>query len=191
MAYRGSVSDVYFTNASAIGSEAARATWALAARDALIETARVYHSVITYKELSTYVQERSKVKTNQLMHYWIGDVLGRVAKDCGERGEPILSALAVDSTGSVGASYASSVSSVLGDDIGDPDDHAARERLACYGHFGATIPRGGGVPALTPALQKRRERAKKTAAANPDKPLNVCPTCNTLLPASGVCDYCD
>jgi hypothetical protein len=189
--YRCLVSDVHYTNASAIGSEAARAAWALAAREALIETAQVYNSVITYKALAEYVQTRTLVRTKQLTHHWIGDVLGRVAVDCGQRGEPILSALCVDSTGSVGAAYANAVRAVLGDDIGDADDHAAAERLACYGHFGAHLPPGGGVAALTPALRQRRERARKSKAASPDKPLNVCPTCNTLLPASGVCDYCD
>ena len=27
---------------------------------------------------------------------------------------------------------------------GDADDHAARERLECYRHFGAELPAGGG-----------------------------------------------
>lgn len=183
--------DLPYTNATAIGSEAARATWALAARESLIATAGTYHAVTTFKELADAVQERSRVRTTQMRHHWIGDVLARVTVECARRGEPLLAALCVDATGSVGAGYAAAVAEVVGDDIGDPDDHAAQERLACYGHFGAELPRGGGVAALTPMLQKRRERARKSRATDPDRPVRVCPSCHTAVPASGVCDYCD
>jgi hypothetical protein len=187
----GDVSDPVYTNASAIGSEAARATWALAARETLIATAADYHAVISYKELAESVQQRTLVRTTQMRHHWLGDVLGRVTVECGRRGEPLLPSLCVDATGSVGPGYAANVSQVAGDDIGDPDDHAAQERLACYGHFGAELPRGGGVAALTPMLQKRRDRARKSRATDPDRPVKVCPTCHTAVPASGICDYCD
>ena len=40
-----------------VGPEEARAAWALAARDVLIETARQYRAVITYKELAAEVQQ--------------------------------------------------------------------------------------------------------------------------------------
>jgi hypothetical protein len=50
-------------SASAVGSEHARSTWALAARGRLIEAAKVCHSVVTYKELAELVQEHSLIYT--------------------------------------------------------------------------------------------------------------------------------
>jgi hypothetical protein len=177
--------------ASEVGIEEARAAWALAARPILIEVATHYHEVITYKDLALEAQRVTGVRTSQQMHYWIGDVLGRVSRDSFGRGEPLLSALCVNADGSVGERYAASVADTtadLADD--DGDDHAALQRLACYRHFGAgDLPDDGGSPALTPALTARRARAKKVRLA--EAPVDVCPTCNTQLPATKVCDnYC-
>jgi hypothetical protein len=181
--------EVPYTNASAIGTEHARATWALAAREQLIDTAGSYQAVITYKELADSVQARTRIRTDQLRHYWVGDVLGRVARDCTERGEPLLSSLCVDASGSVGTTYAAVVLEVRGKAPKDSDDHAATERLACYKHFGATLPHGGGTPALTSQLSAKRTRDRKAAAE--DKPLNVCPIHFTTFSVTGVCDQCE
>jgi hypothetical protein len=175
---------------SGTASASTREIWAALARDALIDTAHAYNSVITYKELSELVQERSGVRTRQLMTHWVSDVLGRVARDCGSREEPILSALCVDSTGSVGAGYLAAVRDVQGELTGDPDDHAASERLACYGHFGAVLPRGGGLPTLTPQVQRARDRKSALRMAASREP-TICPHCYIAVPASGICENCD
>jgi hypothetical protein len=176
-------------DASEVGDEAARAAWSLAARDVLLETAARYHAVITTKELAATAMERSKIRTKRPSHYWIGDVLARVAADCAERGEPLLSSLCVNADGSVGASYAATVVAARGSLDGDADDHAARERLECHRVFGADLPAGGGNWALTPRLSASRSRERRAAAAEKMPPL--CPKCHTAVPSTGVCDYCD
>lgn len=176
--------------ASQVGSEVARTAWAEAARPVLLGAARRYNSVVTYKELAAEVQRGTGIRTKQLMHYWIGDVLGRVSATGFRRGEPLLSALCVDAEGSVGAGYAIAVRENYGTTPGDPDDHAAHERLNCYRHFGASdLPADGGRPALTPKLAASRERVRKAKAA--ERPARLCPNCHTALPATGQCDYCD
>lgn len=176
-------------DASEVGDEAARSAWAAAARDVLIGTAHKYHSVITSKDLAAAVMERSKITTKRPSHYWIADVLSRVSTHCAERGEPLLSSLCVNAEGSVGASYATNVTSVRGSIDGDSDDHAARERLECYRVFGADMPSGGGTWALTPRLSASRSRERRAAAAEKMPPL--CPKCHTAVPSTGICDYCD
>jgi hypothetical protein len=191
-----------YTNAATVGHEHARATWALAARERLVETAGRYHATITYQELADFVQRRSLIRTSQLHMHWIGDVLGRVSDECAQRGEPFLASLCVDARGHVGGGYVTAVERLRGPIAGDPDEHAAHERLDCYRHFGATLPEGGGEPAYPPVQAKaerkpaaprvRASRAKP--AAKPvaeEKPLVVCPVHFTVLPASGVCDLCD
>ena len=93
-------------DAADVGAEEARTAWALAARDGLLDVARRYHSVITYKELAALVQWRTRIRTTQLIQHWIGDVLTRVAVDCAARDEPNLSSLCVNAEGSVGDGYA-------------------------------------------------------------------------------------
>jgi hypothetical protein len=177
--------------ASDLGNDAARAAWAGAAREILVEVAGRYHSLVTYRELAGLVQLRTGVMTNQLVHYWIGDVLIRVARTCADRGEPLLPALCVKEDGSVGAGYGKAVIDVRGELTEDADDHAAAERLACYRAFGAEIPEDGGKPALAPqvAAQRARERARR-ATARPMFEGRVCPSCHMAIPATGVCDNC-
>lgn len=176
--------------ASEVGVEESRAAWAEAARPVLIGVAGRYHAVITYKELAAEVQRVTAIRTKQLTHYWIGDVLGRVARDSSQRGEPLLSALCVNSEGSVGDGYAVAVGEIDGPLTVDGDDHAAQQRLACYRLFEATgLPADGGSAALTPQLAARRTRLRKARIA--ETPADVCPTCHTQLPATKVCDnYC-
>ena len=170
-----------------VGPEEARAAWAVAARDVLVPTARNYRGLITFKELAAAVQKKSGITTTQLTTYWIGDVLSRVAEDCSSRGEPNLSALCVDATGSVGSGYVAIVQRVRGEAPEDGDMHAAEERLECHRFFGADLPTGGGTRALSTQEKSRRDRAKKAAPYDG----NTCSKCNMELPASGMCDYCD
>jgi hypothetical protein len=181
-------------DAAEVGIEESRDAWAEAARPILIDVAKHYHHVITYKDLATQAQWVTGVRSAQQMHYWIGDVLKRVSADSFRRGEPLLSALCVSSDGSVGERYASAVAATTADLADDPavdvDDHAALQRLACYRHFeAADLPADGGSAALTPQLTARRARAKKVRIA--EAPIDVCPKCHTQLPATKVCDnYC-
>lgn len=166
----------------------AQAAWAVAARPALIKVARRYNMTTSYKELSEIVQDAAGIRTTQMMHYWIGGVLEQVALGCHERGEPILTALCVDSTGSVGAGYAHAIKDTYGFMPEDLDMHAAEERLKCYRFFGAELPPDGGRPALTKQVAERRKHAKKAKAADKGRP--ICPTCHLQLPATGRCDNC-
>jgi hypothetical protein len=197
-------------DASDIGSAAARAAWAETARPVLLEAAGRYRATVTYKKLAAAVQESSGITTSLPMHQWIGDVLARVTDECQSRGEPLLSSLCVSIQGSVGQGYADAVEHARGSRPADPDDHAANERLDCYRHWQADgLPRDGGTPLRTAhfaiarkaarpsttrpsAPRKAPARASKPAAEAPaPKPVRLCPTCFTQVPASGVCDYCD
>ena len=178
-----------WVEAADLGTDKAREAWAEAARGVLLEVAGRYHAVVTYKELATQVQAITGIRTTQLAHYWIGDVLGRVSAECSGRDEPLLSSLCVNSHGSVGDGYAAAAAAAYGD-LGNVDDHAATERLACYRYFGAAdLPGDGGTPALTTKLTAARTRDRKAKIA--ERPVSQCPTCHTALPATGVCDYCD
>jgi hypothetical protein len=200
-------------DAAEVGSEVARAAWAEAARLALLEVAGRYRATLTYKQLATAVQEATAISTTQLMHQWIGDVLGRVTEECQSRREPLLSSLCVSAQGSVGEGYADAVERARGTRPTDPDGHAAEERLSCYRYWEASgLPRDGGAPLRTAhfkpvrkssprkptprvegapkARARKPSTATKAPAAEP-KPIPLCPTCFTQVPASGVCDYCD
>jgi hypothetical protein len=178
-----------WVDAAEVGPEVARAAWTPAARDVLIGIAGKYHAVITFKELAASVQETTGIRTKQMMHHWVGDVLGRVAADCVSRDEPLLSALCVTADGSVGDGYAVVVTTVRGTAPADGDDHAALERLACYKFFGANIPAGGGNPALTARLSARRTRLRKIA--HEERVIPLCSKCQIAVPPSGICDNCD
>jgi hypothetical protein len=166
-----------------------RAAWTTAAREILVETAAKYHSVITQKDLATEVMARSGVHTKRQRHYWLNEVLTQVAVECAAQDEPLLSSLCVNAQGSVGVGYAAGVTAARGALDGDPDDHAAHERLECHRHFGADLPANGGVRALTERLSATRSRERKVAAA--EKMPDLCPKCHTAVPSTGVCDYCD
>lgn len=204
-------------DASEIGSEAARAAWAEAARPVLVATAGRYRKMVTYKQLAAAVQEQSGVTTSVPMHQWLGDVLARVTAESQSRGEPLLSSLCVSIQGSVGESYADAVERARGVRPEDPDDHAAHERLACYRHWEAEgLPRDGGTPLRTAHFKPVRKAAAKkapaprtksaapkapvtrtvgprktSAAAPPPEPMRLCPNCFTEVPSTGICDYCD
>ena len=177
-------------DAADVGIEATRAEWAEAARPVLMDAARSYRAVVTYKELAAEVQHRTGIRTKQPIHYWVGDVLARVARDCAARDEPLLSAFCVNSKGSVGPAYADIVGELTGEVPADPDDHAARVRLECHRSYDAAgLPEGGGTSALVPMLAQARTRERKAAAQM--RPVPTCPTCMMALLPTGVCDTCD
>lgn len=204
------MNEVPWTNASVIGQEAARETWALAARMLLEETARDYHATTSVTELADFVQQRSRIRTSQAHRYWMGDVLFRLMRTCADNREPFLGALVVDAHGRVGESYQVAVEELRREPVGDRDEHAGHERLACYRFFGADLPEGGGEPGPAPASPtrvmstghrpatgsgSRTPRQPKPAAPRPSRPAEktpaVCPNCFIALPASGICDFCE
>jgi hypothetical protein len=176
--------------ATEVGDDEARAAWAEAARAELLEVAGSYQAVITSKELAQRVQRRSGIRTTQRAHYWIGDIVGRVAAENAVRDEPLLSSLVVNAEGSVGDVYSATVLQLRGETLADADVHAAQERLAAYQRYDAAgLPDEGGSAMLTPRLEASRARAKKLRAL--ERVLPTCPTCYTELPSTGACNYCD
>lgn len=170
-------------------TESTRAAWAEAARPILIKTAQRYRAMTSYKDLAAQMQEATGITTSQPMQHWMADVLSRVARECAERNEPNLAALTVNAQGSVGAAYAATVLATTGEEIGDADDHAARERLACHTFFDAPdLPADGGVPTLSEKVSAARTRSRKASALA--RPVDTCPDCNMALPATKVCDNC-
>lgn len=162
----------------------AKAAWAIAAYDALVEVAGHYHRFITYKELAELVQNTTGIRSRSQMRNWIGAVLGKVVDRCHQEQLPSLTALCVRQDQTVGEGYRY-VLQVAGIEIPDDlDQHAAQARLACYRHFGATIPEGGGVAALPPDVMAARKKARSKIEA----PVALCAQCFVQLPSSGACD---
>lgn len=179
----------HVADGQAVAMEDAKAAWVPLAREVLLGTARVYNGIVHYAELADDVQSGSGIRTRQLVHYWIGDVLGRVSDECHRLGEPLLSSLCVRQDGTIGDGYAIALAARYGS--GAPDDleiAAAEERLRCYQHFGALLPADGGRPALPPEVALRRRNAAKRAREDARRP--VCPSCFLELPATGQCDTC-
>jgi hypothetical protein len=183
-----------------VGADAARQEWAQAARERLLEAARRYRATVTPKELAIEVQRRSGIRTRQQMHYWLGEVLGRVALDSARRDEPLLVSLCVDEDGRVGEGYAVAALAAYGERPEAPERHAAHERLECYRFFDAVgLPADGGSvappkPVAAPRTSTRSSTPKAPAAKRPtkpaDRPVAICPNCFMALPATGICDYC-
>jgi hypothetical protein len=168
----------------------AESSWQPLAREALVRTAETYNGYVTYKDLADELQNKSGIRTKQLVHNWIGRVLGVVSSDCHRLNEPLLSSLCVRQDGSVGARFGAALDMAYGGPrSADIDLEAAEERLKCYRHFGAQVPSDGGRPALTPMLATTRN--KKAAATRAREKLEevrvVCPLCFVQLPSSGVC----
>ncbi|MDM7830311.1 hypothetical protein [Cellulomonas edaphi] len=150
--------------------DAAVSIWALAAREALLETAADYHAVLTYPALGERVQSETGVRTTKSVFQWVDEVLARVTAECAARDEPLLSALCVRADGSVGPGYARAVVAATGHRPTDPDEHAAVERLRCHQQFGADIPPGGGEPSrprTTLVRAATRSRVAGSAARSP------------------------
>ncbi len=176
-------------DASDLGDEEARATWAVAAREVLVGVAAHYRSLITQKELGVQIQARTGIRTSQPLRLWLFDVLQRVARECAEREEPLLPSLCVNDSSSVGERYGAVVRSLRDVAVENADNHAALERLECHKAFGAILPADGGTALLPERLAASRSRIRKIAAA--ERVIPVCPKCQTALPATGRCDNCD
>jgi hypothetical protein len=175
---------------TAVPIEDAKAAWVPLAREALIEVAGEYNGLIKFGDLAEQLQSGSGIRTTQMTHYWIGDVLGQVAHDCFEKGEPLLPSLCVLQSGQIGTGYAAALAATYGGEPPeDPDMAAAEERLKCYRFFGATMPADGGKPTLTRQVASKRRTLARQAFEN--RPQPVCPTCFLRLPSNGRCDNCE
>lgn len=180
------------SSGEAIAIQDAMAAWIPMARESLLRTAETYNGYITYSDLAEEVQNKSGIRTKQLIHYWVGKVLGVVAIDCHQLHEPLLSSLCVRQDGSVGAGFGAALDETYGGTRPDDLDlAAAEERLKCYLHFGAQMPPDGGRPTLTPMLAATRSR-RATATAKRTRTMNeevraICPLCHVRLPSSGIC----
>ena len=131
---------------SEVGPEATREAWAVAARERLLEAARRYRATVPPQELAIEVQRRSGIRTRQLWHHWLDEVLGLVALDSARLEEPLLVSLCADDAGRVTDGYAVAVLAAAGVRPENPNAHAAKERLECYRHFDAVgLPADGGI----------------------------------------------
>ena len=168
--------------------------WVPAAREVLIETAREYGGWITYQDLSDRIQASTGITTNQLLAHWIGRVLGAVAADAEQRGEPRLTSVCVTAERLIGDGYPGVPA---GTDARTRERVAAEDRLECYRFFGATMPADGGVPTVLAPLPTRTDRPVRSRAAAAPKaapPAAVreitCPHCFMVVPAAATCRDC-
>lgn len=165
----------------------AMAAWIPLAYDELLATARRYHAVVTYLELGEHVQDRSGIRTRVLLTNWIGKLLEEVALRAKHEGLPPLTSLCVRQDGTIGPGYARAPKATEGEPGEDIESYAAEHRLLCYRRNALDIPEDGGLAALTRAEQQRRQQKAKTTSVV----IPRCASCNTELPRSGRCDYCD
>jgi hypothetical protein len=176
-------------DAADLGEEEARAAWTAAAREVLVGVAGHYRSLVSQKELAAQIQARTGIHSSQALRAWLNEVLDRVARDCADRKEPLLTSLCVNDASNVGERYAAAVRSIRGTTVDNADDHAAQERLECHRFFGAALPSDGGTALLPERVAASRSRIRKIAAA--ERVIPVCPKCRTAVPATGHCDNCD
>jgi hypothetical protein len=162
-------------------------TWSHAARTVLEDVARNYGTWITYGELAERVQADTGIRTTKMIHYWIGQVLGRVARRQPPE-EPTLTSLVVQANGTIGSGFLEIVRERNVEEPIDIELFAARERLACHHYFGATLPPDGGQPVYTHEVARRRARQRTRRRATPEAAF--CPRCHVQLPATGVCSTC-
>ncbi len=171
------------------------ARWTPAALEVLRETASRYGGVITTSDLADEVLKRTRVESPTSRRTWISDFLEITALAAARAGDPPLTSLAVQRDGTVGDVYGRAVLATTGDVVKDVEQRAAEDRLLCYRALAEDLPADGGTP--RPARPKRATSSSSTtrpSRAKPaveTKPVKVCPTCFTALPATGVCDYCD
>ncbi|GAA4487327.1 hypothetical protein GCM10023094_45480 [Rhodococcus olei] len=162
--------------------------WSAEARRVLIEIAGSYQRTVSYQELADAIQERSGVRTRNLLQNWIGKTLSRVGAECSVRGEPLLSSLCVSVNGTVGDGYAKAVRATYGLVPADLEQHAAEERLRCYRYFGAIdLPSDGGIATLAPSVVQARAKAQKRNLSRRRELLTTCKECFQVQSLTGIC----
>jgi len=177
---------------SEVSYEDAVVAWTAAAVPYLEGVAGTYGSFVTYAEFGEAVQEAAGIRTTILLHQWVGKVLTAIAAGASDPEQPMLTALVVRKDQNIGVGYAKAAGQRDGEVPEDPELHAAKERLKCYGRYGATLPSNGGEPRFTPRVAAVRSGRLASGAPRPDPPKRpACPTCFITLPASGLCHNCD
>lgn len=89
------------------------------------------------------MQQRSVIRTRQLINNWSGKLLERVAKPAVEKNEPPLTSLCVHQDGTIGDGYLGAPKSVDSDLDGDVDDLPLRIGCcAIRGMRAAYLPMG-------------------------------------------------
>ena len=149
----------------------ASSVWARTAREKLVETAKTC-TVIAGPELSRYVQDASGVRTTQLIRYWIGEVLFRVAKDCGRREKPMLSALCVTQGGASAAVTSARCASSMEPNQRTPTTTPPNSGFSATATSARASCRWCG-PAVTPQVQARR--ARRRSRGQPARPWRAVP----------------
>lgn len=171
--------------------------WWPAARDVLVEIAGEYGAWITHSDLADRIQVSTGISTRQPVAEWIGRVLGKVADDAEQRGEPRLTSLCVTAERLIGDDYPGVPA---GTDIRTRERVAADDRLECYRLFGATMPADGGTATVLAAAPSRaaksdrpsRSRAPAAPAAPPPAVMRetTCPHCFMVVPVAATCRDC-
>ena len=87
---------------SKVEFSAAIDAWIPLAYEALLSTGQKYNNLITYLELSEYVQSSSGIRTRVLLTNWIGKLLEAVAQLAKANGDPPLTSLCVHQDGTIG-----------------------------------------------------------------------------------------
>ncbi|MFF0944150.1 hypothetical protein ACFYE2_07965 [Kocuria sp. CPCC 205300] len=168
-------------------------TWADATVPRLEIVASRYGDYISYGELAEYLFERTNVRTDQRLDYWIRHVLGMVLDYCATMDLPALPALVVQKkTGMVGPGFSAWLPKIGLPATQEPEVLewvAAQERLKCYRHFGADVP-PEARPAATREYAALLNRDERSASRRTSMPEATCPGCRTVLPMSGQCDTC-
>ncbi|GEE00338.1 hypothetical protein nbrc107696_07840 [Gordonia spumicola] len=141
--------------------------WAPVARDFLIETARVYGSLLTQAELASKVQSETGIRAGRPVRLWIDDLLAAVTR-LRTDDEPLLASLCVRLDESVGDAYLHVLDVAGRATPEDPDRDAAVARFDCYVFAGAAMP-PGAKPVLAPCVAERRAARKPARATTPRK----------------------
>ena len=102
--------------------------------------------------MANYVREATGIHTPQLIHHWIGDVLGEVSDAAERRGEPHLVSLCVNREGSVGAGYLWAPADAT---PAQRDELAQTHRSECYVRYapGAEAAQASARDALIPPTE--------------------------------------
>jgi hypothetical protein len=153
-----------------------------AAREILAKAARKYNGVVFYSNLAALIEAKVGV-TGYGHEIGMHATLLKLAEDCIDRSEPVLSALCVNDDGTVAGGYARSVLQ----DLVDVDHQAAAERLRCYRHFNAVdLPADGGSPALPEDLVEQRPTPMQVAERTAN--LSVAQAALLIKNANGAAD---
>lgn len=164
-----------------VSTAKAHAVWVPAARELLISTAQIYNNWITYADLAERIQQITGVSTKQPLQYWIGGLLDAVSIECEQRGEPHLTALCVHSDQSIGDGYPWARADAT--EV-EREEVAAKDRFHCYQVYADDLPDDGGSPTLTPSMQSRFQRQRRSTPT----PAKQCPICFMELPSTGICN---